>query len=100
MQLHSDDFRDGQPIPATFAFGRPGDAGEPCVLAANRNPHLAWTDAPAGTRSFVLTCIDLDAPTSGEDVNQPAQLPHFPSDSFDQKPAPVMGFRAFSGSFP
>ncbi|WP_440225238.1 YbhB/YbcL family Raf kinase inhibitor-like protein [Dokdonella sp. MW10] len=80
MHLHSDSFADGQPIPSTFAFGRRGDAGEPCVLSANRNPHLAWRDAPEGTRSFVVTCIDPDVPTVGDDVNQqgrtvPASLP-------------------------
>ena len=71
MQLRSDSFRDMQPIPEAFAFGRPGDAGEPCVLAGNRNPHLAWSDVPAGTRSFALLCVDADAPTRADDVNQP-----------------------------
>ena len=80
MQLRSDDFSDMQPIPDACAFGRPGDAGEPCVLSTNRNPHLAWSDVPDGTRSFVLTCIDRDVPTVGDDVNQtgrvvPATLP-------------------------
>jgi Raf kinase inhibitor-like YbhB/YbcL family protein len=70
MRIRSDDFRDMQPMPEECAFGRPGDAGEPCVLSANRNPHLAWDMVPAATRSFVLTCIDSDAPTRGDDVNQ------------------------------
>lgn len=73
MQLTSEDFSDGGPIPAHCAFGRPGDAGEPCVLAANRNPQLAWSGVPEGTRSFVLTCIDADAPTRPDDVNQPGR---------------------------
>src|SRR5690606_37919771 len=54
-----------------FAFGRRGDAGEPCVLSANRNPHLAWSEVPPGTRSFALLCIDPDAPSRPDDVNQP-----------------------------
>ncbi|MFX7329241.1 hypothetical protein ABTI69_20860, partial [Acinetobacter baumannii] len=46
----------------------------------NRNPHLAWSDLPAGTRSLVLICHDPDVPTRPDDVNQegrtvPASLP-------------------------
>ncbi|MCK7592246.1 YbhB/YbcL family Raf kinase inhibitor-like protein [Pseudomarimonas salicorniae] len=80
MKLRSDSFRQGKRIPAEFAFGRPGDAGEPCVLAANRSPHLAWDEVPEGTRSFALWCVDPDVPSRGDDVNQagrtvPAELP-------------------------
>lgn len=80
MQIHSDNFEDNGPIPAEFAFGKPGSAGEPIALADNRNPHLAWSGAPAGTRSFALACIDIDVPSRGDDVNQkgrtvPADLP-------------------------
>ncbi|HEV2540632.1 MAG TPA: YbhB/YbcL family Raf kinase inhibitor-like protein [Frateuria sp.] len=67
MQLRSDDFQHGQPIPARCAFGKPG---EPIALSDNLSPHLAWRDAPPGTRSFVLTCIDSDAPSRGDDVNK------------------------------
>lgn len=71
MKLHSDSFTHRGRIPAEFAFGRRGDAGEPCVLSANRNPHLAWSDVPAGTRSFALLCIDSDVPSKPDDVNKP-----------------------------
>jgi len=71
MRLTSNDFSDRQPIPEACAFGRPGDAGEPIALAANRNPQLAWSDVPQGTRSFVLACIDPDAPAFGDGVNTP-----------------------------
>ena len=57
MHIGSESFGHGQPIPAEFAFGAPGGLG------GNRNPQLAWGDAPAGTRSFALLCIDTDAPT-------------------------------------
>ncbi len=67
MQLRSDNFQNGQPIPATFAFGKRAD---PFALSDNHSPHLAWRDAPPGTRSFVLTCIDPDVPSQGDDVNQ------------------------------
>lgn len=73
MRIRSDDFRDMQPIPDDCAFGRPGPAGEPCILSENQSPHLAWDQVPEGTRSFVLTCIDGDAPTRGDDVNQPSR---------------------------
>jgi len=48
MKLSSDSFRDGGAIPADYAFGRL-DADGQVVLSANRNPHLAWRDVPAGT---------------------------------------------------
>ena len=59
MKARSDSFEHGQPIPSEFAMGAPGGFG------GNRNPHLAWTDAPAGTKSFALLCIDTDVPTDG-----------------------------------
>ncbi len=61
MKIRSDSFENGKPIPAEFAAGQ--REGDGVGFAANRNPHLAWSDAPAGTRSFVLLCIDTDAPT-------------------------------------
>jgi Raf kinase inhibitor-like YbhB/YbcL family protein len=81
MQLRSDSFKNGQPIPPVYAFGK---TGSPVALSDNRSPHLAWRDAPAGTRSFVLTCIDTDAPSQGDDVNQPdRQVPaHLPRVEF------------------
>ncbi|HKR76450.1 MAG TPA: YbhB/YbcL family Raf kinase inhibitor-like protein [Rhodanobacter sp.] len=71
MQLRSDNFANGQPIPAANAFGKPG---APVALSDNRSPHLAWKDAPEGTRSFVLTCIDTDVPSRGDDVNKPGRV--------------------------
>ena len=59
MRIWSDSFEHRHRIPAEFAMGTPEGFG------GNRNPHLAWTDAPAGTQSFALLCIDTDAPTDG-----------------------------------
>ena len=67
MQLRSNSFENGQPLPAEFAFGK---LGAPVALSDNLSPHLAWKDAPAAARSFVLTCIDPDAPSRGDDVNK------------------------------
>ncbi len=59
MRIVSDSFEHGHRIPSEFAMGAPDGFG------GNRNPHLRWDDAPAGTQSFVLLCIDPDAPTDG-----------------------------------
>lgn len=79
MQLRSDSFRPDGPIPGEFAFCVPAEVGH-VALAPNRNPHLAWSGAPAGTKSFALICHDVDVPSRGDDVNQdgrsvPASLP-------------------------
>jgi len=79
MKLASHSFSDGQPIPAEFAFGVP-DLDQHVALGKNRNPDLAWTGAPAGTRSWAIVCVDHDVPSRGDDVNRegrtvPVDLP-------------------------
>ena len=79
MKLWSNSFVDDGRIPGEFAFAVP-DPTKHVKLAANRNPHLAWSEAPAATRSFALICHDRDVPSKGDDVNQegreiPATLP-------------------------
>ncbi|HJV73340.1 MAG TPA: YbhB/YbcL family Raf kinase inhibitor-like protein [Noviherbaspirillum sp.] len=79
MKLWSDSFKDGSFIPGEFAFGVI-DPAAPVALSSNKNPHLAWSDLPAGTRSLALICHDVDVPSRGDDVNQegktvPADLP-------------------------
>ena len=64
MRITSDSFLSGKPIPPEFAMGKADG------FAGNRNPHLAWDEVPAGTRSFVLLCIDPDAPTVPETVGR------------------------------
>ena len=64
MHLHSNSIKNAKPIAAEFAMGQPDG------FAGNRNPHLAWEEVPAGTRSFALLCIDPDAPTVPETVGR------------------------------
>jgi phosphatidylethanolamine-binding protein (PEBP) family uncharacterized protein len=70
MKLWSDSWINGEAIPPKFAAGRLGPDGEP-TFSDNVNPHLAWSDLPAGTRSLALVCHDFDVPSRGDDVNQP-----------------------------
>jgi Raf kinase inhibitor-like YbhB/YbcL family protein len=69
MKLTSTSFADGGAIPAEYAFCAP-DAKAHATLSKNRNPHLAWSGAPAGTRSFAIVCHDPDVPSRGDDVNK------------------------------
>jgi hypothetical protein len=52
LDLTSDAFRNGQPIPAQYTC----DGGD-------QVPTLHWFDAPAGTKSFALVIDDPDAPS-------------------------------------
>ena len=69
MRMRSNSFGHGEPIPAEFALGAPDGFG------GNRNPHVAWDEVPDGTRSFVLMCIDTDAPTDPALVTGEAPIP-------------------------
>jgi len=69
MKLWSDSWTNGDRIPARYAAGKPTESG--VGFADNVNPHLAWSDVPAGTRSLALVCHDFDVPSRGDDVNQP-----------------------------
>ncbi|CAD5372756.1 PBP family phospholipid-binding protein [Rubrivivax sp. A210] len=55
--LSSPDMVPGKPVAATHILNAFGCTGE------NKSPRLAWSGAPAGTKSFVLTIYDLDAPS-------------------------------------
>ena len=50
--LTSNDFSDGDVLPDAHVKAK-GDT----------SPHLAWSGAPEGTKSFAVTCYDPDAPT-------------------------------------
>ena len=79
MKLWSESFEDGGVIPPRLAFGK-AHAETHVELSDNCNPHLAWSDLPAGTRSLALVCVDPDAPSRPDNVNRegvtvPADLP-------------------------
>lgn len=79
MKLISNNLVEGQAVPAAQAFAII-DPNTHVTLSANRNPHLAWLDAPSDTQSFAIVCHDPDVPSRGDDVNQegrevPADLP-------------------------
>jgi Raf kinase inhibitor-like YbhB/YbcL family protein len=69
MRLWSDCWKDGEAIPPRYALGRPNPETH-VELSDNVSPHLAWADAPAGTKSFAIVCVDVDVPTRPDDVNQ------------------------------
>jgi len=57
MKLFSRDITDGDKLPLRHVFNGMGYEGD------NISPHLAWDEVPPGTKSFVVTCYDPDAPT-------------------------------------
>ncbi|RKY22566.1 MAG: phospholipid-binding protein [Planctomycetota bacterium] len=83
MQLTSSHFEDGQPIPPELAFARPHPS-EHLTLSDNKSPQLSWSELPAGTASLVLICVDPDAPTVADDVNQEGRTlaPELPRGDF------------------
>jgi phosphatidylethanolamine-binding protein (PEBP) family uncharacterized protein len=72
MKLWSDSWTNGDRIPARYAAGRPDGRGG-ATFGENLNPHLAWSDLPAGAQSMVLICHDFDVPGRADDVNQPGR---------------------------
>lgn len=72
MRLASESWTSGDIMPSRYAAGRPDGAGR-AVFGDNVNPHLAWSDLPAGTRSLALICHDFDVPGCADDVNRPGR---------------------------
>ena len=78
--LTSPDFAEGETLPQWARSGIAGAGGE------DRSPTLHWAGAPSGTRSFVITCFDPDAPTGSgwwhwAVYNIPAKITSLPQDA-------------------
>jgi len=68
VKLTSQSIQENQPIAGEFAFCIPNDKSRVC-LGSNKSPELSWSDAPAGTKSFAVICVDPDVPSVGDSVN-------------------------------
>ena len=78
LAVRSDDLKHGEEMPLIFR--------DPQIGGANTSPHLAWSDFPAQTQSFALTCYDPDAPTGTGFMHW--RSPTSPATSPRSRPAP------------
>ena len=70
MDITTTSFAEGGVIPERCALAKHHPETR-VTFAGNANPHLEWTGAPEGTRSFAIIAHDYDVPSRGDDVNQP-----------------------------
>jgi Raf kinase inhibitor-like YbhB/YbcL family protein len=106
--VESDEVADGQPIAeahtADARVGRPG---------GNVSPALRWSGAPEGTKSFVVTVFDPDAPTGSGFwhwvlVDIPADVTELPAGAGSGEGLPPgafhvrndAGLKEYTGPFP
>ncbi|WP_198435618.1 YbhB/YbcL family Raf kinase inhibitor-like protein [Moritella sp. F3] len=82
--LSSQDIAQGQFMSKTQEFNGFGCSG------GDVSPHLKWTNAPKGTKSFAITAYDPDAPTGSgwwhwQVVNIPVTVTEIPADAGNTK---------------
>ncbi|GAA1084777.1 YbhB/YbcL family Raf kinase inhibitor-like protein [Tsukamurella spumae] len=58
LTVTSETFADGAELPVAQRSGIMGAGGQ------DLSPQLSWSGAPAGTKSYAVTCYDPDAPTA------------------------------------
>jgi hypothetical protein len=85
MKLRSDSFESGDYLAMLHILSEGYGFG---CSGGNRSPHLQWSDAPPGTKSFAITCFDPDAPTGSGFwhwvvVNIPAGTTEVPENAGD-----------------
>jgi Raf kinase inhibitor-like YbhB/YbcL family protein len=81
--VRSNSFKDGDYLAQEHILS--ADYGFGCE-GGNKSPHLAWSGAPAGTKSYAVTCFDPDAPTGSGFwhwlvINIPANVTELPLDA-------------------
>lgn len=103
LKLTSDTFKDGDYLGNEHVLS--ADYGFGCA-GGNVSPHLHWEGAPAGVKSFAVTCYDPDAPTGSGFwhwivVNIPPDVNDVPLGAGDPAggnlPAGVMNIRNDTG---
>ncbi|UUZ92617.1 YbhB/YbcL family Raf kinase inhibitor-like protein [Paenibacillus sp. P25] len=84
FQVTSNDIAEGLPLPPQQYSGMSGVEG-----GKDLSPHLKWSGAPEGTKSFAVTAYDPDAPTGSglwhwAVINIPASVNELPTGAGDE----------------
>ena len=72
FKVTSNSFKDGDYLALDHILSQ--DFGFGCA-GGNKSPHLSWSGAPEGTKSFAVTCYDPDAPTGSGFLPMPGFCP-------------------------